>query len=261
MGMLVSGAAYRLRALTPSGMLAASAIGALIVATAGWWPGVVLIGFFVTSSVLSMLGARRSSAIEQARGKRRDAIQVFANGGIAALLALASVIGPSSAPWLIAMVAAVAGATSDTWGTEIGRLGGSNPRVITTWKSASPGTSGAISTIGTIGALAGAVAIGLIAIAGHGLGWVIPGLSAPEVLIIASVAGFAGALVDSVVGATVQASYWCPSCHKSAEQAVHSCGTPATLFRGVPWMNNDVVNALSIAAAAVMGFVGALLVG
>jgi uncharacterized membrane protein len=58
-----------------------------------------------------------------------------------------------------------------------------------------------------------------------------------------TIAGFLGALFDSLLGASVQAIYHCPSCEKETERhPSHSCGTPTTRTRGWGWLNNDWVN-------------------
>ena len=251
---LVATVAWRIGALSASGVAAAAIVGGTIVATAGWWPGLILVAFFVSASALSILSSMRSTGSEQARGKRRDAVQVFANGGTPMVLAVCSALAGNPAPWQVAMVAAIAGATSDTWGTETGRLSRTQPRVITTGKPAPPGTSGAISTTGTIGSAAGALLIGLVAGVGTTIGWEIPGLTAAPLILIATVSGFSGSITDSLLGATIQARYWCPTCHTHTEMLVHNCGTPTSLVRGHAWLNNDAINLLAIFAAALIGF-------
>ena len=250
---LVALGAFQLRALDASGLIAATIIGSAIVATAGWWPGVILVAFFVTASALSHFSSGQNPHGHQARGKRRDAVQVFANGGLPAALAVLSVIASNQGPWLVAMVAAVAGATSDTWGTETGRLSRATPYVITSGKRASPGTSGAVSTWGSLGSFCGALLIGVVAACGYAVGWQVPDLSAGQLIFVVTIAGFLGSLLDSVLGATAQASYRCPQCQATTEQLVHHCGTPTILQRGLRWLNNDTVNFLSIAGAALAG--------
>ena len=49
-------------------------------------------------------------------------------------------------------------------------------------------------------------------------------------------------MVDSILGATVQAMYYCPACEKETERRIHNCGTRTRPMRGVTWLNNDVVN-------------------
>ncbi len=49
-------------------------------------------------------------------------------------------------------------------------------------------------------------------------------------------------MVDSILGATMQAMYYCPACEKETEQRIHNCGVWTRPMRGVTWLNNDVVN-------------------
>src|SRR3954471_6085523 len=110
--------AYRKQTLSIDGAIAAAAVGTMIVVGAGWWGGAILLTFFVTSSALSLIRARRSDAQpdRNKRGHQRDAVQVLANGGIAATFAL--VFGISARPWAFgAFAGAIAAANADTWAT------------------------------------------------------------------------------------------------------------------------------------------------
>ncbi len=246
--------AYRLRLLTISGMVAATVVGGSILAAAGWWIGVALVTFFVSSSALSLLFTGAGGVIRQARGKRRDAVQVAANGGIPAAMAVVSAVVDQPGPWLVGSLAAIAGATSDTWGTEIGRFSKSRPRLVTTWKPATRGASGAVSTLGTAGSLTGAVVIGLVAAAGYAFGWAAPGITAGALLAIVTSAGFCGSLIDSLLGATAQVGYRCPACGTTTEAVIHTCGAHTIRVKGAAWLNNDMVNLLAIAGSAAIGF-------
>ncbi len=56
-------------------------------------------------------------------------------------------------------------------------------------------------------------------------------------------AGLLGALFDSLLGATVQAIYYCPACEKETERhPVHLCNTETRYSRGWQWLTNDLVN-------------------
>ena len=60
-------------------------------------------------------------------------------------------------------------------------------------------------------------------------------------------------LADSLLGATRQASYFCPQCNKPTESRIHRCGTPTTHVRGVRWITNDVVNLAGTLVGALAG--------
>src|SRR5437016_1282237 len=87
---VITALAFRGRALSGGGAIAAVAVGTLAV-TAGWTWGVVLIAYFVSSAFLSRFGASRKERVTAGRLEKagpRDATQVLANGGVFALAAL-----------------------------------------------------------------------------------------------------------------------------------------------------------------------------
>jgi uncharacterized protein (TIGR00297 family) len=191
-----------------------------------------LFAFLLSGSLLTRLATGASP--------RRSARQVVANGGIAALAAL---LGrwPEAA-------GALAAATADTWATEIGTFSPSPPRLITTGAPVAPGRSGGITPLGTAGGMAGALALAAIsALVAPVLGW--RGAAA------AAVGGTVGMLVDSLLGATVQARFACPVCGMATERAAgEGCHGSVELVRGVGWLDNDAVNlAGSLAGALLAG--------
>lgn len=158
--------------LTRRGAVAALAVGVAIVYGFGWRGLLLLLAFFVSSSLLS-------------KPTTRNERQVIANGGVAALAALAG-----SWVWF---AGALAAATADTWATEIGSHARTPPRLITTWTRVPAGTDGGITLLGTAGGIAGA---GIMA----GVSYVLGQRAAPAI----AAAGVVGMLLDSLLGATVQ---------------------------------------------------------
>jgi uncharacterized membrane protein len=69
-------------------------------------------------------------------------------------------------------------------------------------------------------------------------------------LVTGLLAGVIGSLTDSWLGATVQVMYRCDICGKEIEKSRH-CHVDATRIRGISWMSNDVVNAVSSAIGGV----------
>ncbi len=263
---LVSAAAFRSHNLSRSGALAATVLGTLVFGIGGLTWAALLLGFFISSSAFSRQNARRKAAVNEkfSKGNQRDAGQVLANGGIAGLFALLQAFFPETAWPFLGAAAALAAANADTWATELGVLSRDEPRLITSGQKVERGTSGGITREGTLAALSGALFIGVLAVivwptASRDAGF---GILILRVGIIGLV-GLAGSLVDSTIGATVQAIYHCPICNKETERhPLHLCGTPTTLKRGLPWLNNDWVNmACTTSAAILILFITALLPG
>ena len=64
--------------------------------------------------------------------------------------------------------------------------------------------------------------------------------------------GVAGSAFDSLLGATVQAIYWCDTCAKETERQVHRCGARTRQVRGWRWLGNDLVNFFASAVGALV---------
>ncbi len=249
---------YRGGALSGSGVVGALITGTLILGLGGWEWGVMLVAFFVSSSVLSFYHARDKQELAEkfAKGHQRDLGQALANGGLAALLAVLSKLFPlpgggREGIWFVACAGAMAAVNADTWATELGVLSPRSPRLITTGRRVEVGASGGITWLGTVASLGGALFIGLLG----GLGALVlrQGWDAAGALLLAAaVGGLAGSLGDSLLGASVQAIYWCDACEKETERKVHRCGTETRLLRGWRWLGNDMVNFIASAVGALV---------
>jgi Raf kinase inhibitor-like YbhB/YbcL family protein/uncharacterized protein (TIGR00297 family) len=224
---------------------------------------VLLIAFFISSSLLSRLFSRSKKRLEEkfSKGHRRDAAQVLANGGIAGLCVLLWQVFPGTLwPWL-AFAGALAAANADTWATELGVLSKTPPRSIRTGRVVEPGDSGGVSRMGLIAATGGSLLIAGLAV----LPW--PGLPSEPgletsglVTLLITLAGLGGSLVDSLLGATVQVIYTCPACGKETERhPLHRCGTKTVYKRGWWWMNNDAVNAFCTTSGVIIVLAGGML--
>lgn len=236
---VVAAAAWRLRSLAPSGAIAAFVVGTIVFGSKGWPGAAVLFAFFIPSALLSRLGrARKRALLDVGKQGARDAWQVLANGSVAAACAL-----PHAPFFAAAFAGAFAAAAGDTWGTEIGTLVRAAPRSVLTLRPISTGMSGGITAAGSAATIAGAAVVAAVGSATHVAAF------APVAL-----GGVAGALLDSLLGASLQALRWCPSCGVACETNPHHCGSPTTLRRGIGWLENDAVNlAATLAGAAVAG--------
>jgi uncharacterized membrane protein len=286
---LIGFAGYRAKALTLGGAIAAFGVGSITYGSGGVPFACVLLFFFVSAVILGRVGrARKKTVIDIGKTGARDAWQVIANGGVATLCAGVSGVlyfcnglspighsgwteyPPLSIPfnhsafwllqpdvWMVAFCGAYAAATADTWGTEIGMLAKQLPRSILTFRPVATGLSGGITAAGTLGEIVGALFVGIVAIAAFVFEYGPPGLRlGPDRIAIAVVAGgIAGALVDSVLGATFQELRHCPNCNRSCETDPHACGSPTSLIRGAGWFSNDLVNFAATAAGAGTAFI------
>ncbi len=223
----------------------------------GWVWFALLSLFFILSSVVTRFKKNDKEQVNQefAKGGVRDAMQVFANGAGAALFAVIYHFYPADIVFL-GFAATLATVNADTWATELGVLSKTKPFLITNLKRVEKGTSGAISTTGTLAALAGAFAIALAAIVLIVL--TIPfnifvkfPLGVLGFVLLVTISGLFGALVDSLMGATGQVMYYCEKCKKATERRTHKCGTKTVYFKGAKWFDNDLVNLLSSLVSAV----------
>lgn len=220
-------------------MLTAAVVGVVTLAFGGWTAALVVFAFFIPAVLLSRVGrARKRALIDVGKHGARDAWQVLANGGIAtACIAL----WPHGDVYACAFAGAYAAASADTWGTELGTLAKGLPRSILTLRPLATGLSGGVTLAGTLAEIGGACAVALVA-ALVDIGSFLP----------IAIGGIAGALMDSLLGASVQALRWCPNCARACETNPHVCGSATTLRRGLRWIGNDAINLCATITGAVV---------
>jgi uncharacterized protein (TIGR00297 family) len=237
LALIIAYLAYRARSLSKSGAFAAMLVGTIVFGLGGWQWAVLLLIFFTTSSLLSRAFKTRKHGLNEkfSKGHERDAGQVFGNGGLATLFVVVHALYPEAGLGWAGFAASLAAVNADTWATELGVLNPTPPRLITDLrKRVEKGTSGGVSFSGTVASLLGAFVIALPA-ALFAQSWVL--------LPLITIAGLAGSLFDSLLGATVQAMYFCPADQKETEKhPLHSCGTATVHIRGWSWLDNDWVN-------------------
>jgi len=253
-------AAFRRRSVSGSGAVAGAAVGTTILVAGGFLYWIALMLFFVSSSAASRIGGRRKQRLERMheRGSRRDAVQVLANGGVAAALVVALRI-TAEPVFAVAAAAAFASVNADTWASEVGVLSRRAPRSIVTFRRLEPGTSGGVSLLGTVAAAAGSLLVAVwfvvaqpasVAASPHLVVWspVPGGIGGIDVVLAVFVAGLVGTTADSVLGALVQTQYRAPD-GSLTERRTGEHGANERV-RGFGPVNNDVVNLLSSIAAA-----------
>jgi len=245
---LLAYVAFRLKALTPGGAAGAMLLGSIVFSIGGIFWVIPMATFFVLSSILSKIGKLRKTLLKGMveKGSQRDILQVYANGGISLIMSILYFY-TSRDIYFYMFLGSLAAATADTWGTEIGIFARRQPRHILTFSRVPAGTSGGVTMLGTSGFFMGA---GILTLSG-----IIPArtdttLGILFVIIVAS--GILGALIDSIIGATVQAQYLCPHCDKVTEKLQHCGSYPTKLVRGIRWIDNDVVNLACTTSGALL---------
>ncbi len=240
--VLVAVAAYLKRSLDLGGALGAFSMGVIVLWTTGFAGFLLLLLFFVSCNVVGKVSKkirdRRKGYVEigEKKGHRRDLMQVLANGLMATIAALLWYFGSKNSA-LVMYGAAVAEATSDTFAGEIGRLSKREPVSILTMKPVPRGISGGVTALGMFAALASSMAIALC--------WFLwfSGVTFYEALLV-GILGFAGAVIDSYLGAAVQAQYLDPETRTLSEKEEVD-GRKLELVRGIRWVDNDMVNLMS----------------
>ena len=235
--IIIAYLAYRAHSLDLSGASAATLVGMITFGHGGLQWAALLLIFFITSSALSRLFKKRKQGLDEkfSKGHQRDAGQVLGNGGLATAFVLVHVVYPEASFGWVGFAASLAAVNADTWATELGVLNPSPPRMLTDLrKRVEKGTSGGVSLFGTFASLLAASAIAVPA-AVFANDW--------SLFLPITLAGLAGSLFDSLLGATVQAMYYCPTDDKETEKhPLHTCGTQTVHIRGWSWLQNDWVN-------------------
>ena len=195
LGMFYS---LRKRKLTTAAAATGGALGLLIYLGSGF-AGLALLALFfglgTAASGWRVADKRRLGLAEENRG-RRTAGQVVANAGVAGLLSLLAWRYPPAAPLAHLMLAgSFAAATADTLASELGNVYGRRYYNILTLRPDARGLNGVVSLEGTVLGLAGTAVLAAAYCLGFGwgpaFGWLL-------------VAGTAGNLTDSLLGATLE---------------------------------------------------------
>ena len=198
-------ASLRANILDKQGIIAAALLG-LFVGFLGHWTWLLLLLCFLLSSHIATkwrFEEKTERGLNESTDGHRGWINVAANGGMPALVALLTfVVGDwESGLWMFA--AAVAVATSDTWASEIGCLD-HRVRMITTLKPCEAGVNGGFSPNGQLAAAAGGLLIGASALVASLLMF---STSISDQIVISGIVaglGFLGCQIDSILGAVLE---------------------------------------------------------
>ena len=196
-------ASTKARVLDSAGVSAAVFVGLLVGLLGHWTWLLTLLAFLVFSHLATKwkFEEKKARNMSESEDGHRGWVNVFANGGIPALIATGAFVTEEWEFGLWMFGAAVSVAAADTFASEFGCLD-DNVRMITTLKKCEPGINGGYSKTGQLAALIGALIIGLMTFSA----WYATNIDKPiddgVSLMIAVIAiGWIGCQIDSLLGA------------------------------------------------------------
>ncbi len=238
---------YFYKSVDLAGFVTGLLIGVVFVLAGGFPAVLMLLTFFLLGSAFTKYKykAKESIGVAELKGGARTWKNVLANlfFPTIALLFYSAVIWK---PAMIAFLASLSGALSDTLGSEIGVLSRSPPVMIHNLKKVSPGTSGAISPLGTLASLMGSFLIPLEALS--------VSMTDFRGFILTSSLGFFCSIIDSYMG-VLQARYRCELDKRVVENLTLCQEDYPRAISGITWLNNHSVNFFSTGITAVISLI------
>ncbi len=247
--LLISIFTYRKKYLDGKGVFTAFIVGALIIYSGGWAFFILLFIFMIVGSILTKIAGKKFidwTSYFNSNGLRSWK-SVLANGFWPMYSAIIYSIYPDTYRMyaIFFFLGSLTSMMSDTVSTEVGMYLGGTPVLITNPKVHVPkGYSGGVTLIGLLGGFISAILFSYLSAVLLGI------FSIYDVYILIS-AGFIGSIIDSVLGATVQAKYRCKLCGSVIETRYH-CGEEAELVKGFEPLDNHVINFISSLAGGVL---------
>jgi uncharacterized protein (TIGR00297 family) len=235
--------AYKSKQLTISGSLAAFVLGSIVTFAFGTGGLLVYVFFVILAGVLSRINKDNDIYKEaeeiQEKGNVRDWVQVVSNAAPVLIFSILYIAQPH--PILLIMFGgSICEAVCDTTSGEIGMFFKGHTVSIITGRPQKSGLSGGISFEGTLGGFIASLITAMI--------WYscffYPSFSTITYMFIAAFTGFAGCLVDSILGASIQAHYYDEKSDSLTEKEEID-GKKLELVRGIRFFNNDRVNLIS----------------
>ena len=278
MASMLAFRASRKKSLTPRGSVAAFLVGFLLIAT-GWRGFNLLVFYFVAIKATKYkkdVKAKIDGTIATQGSAIRGVGQVLACSLLATLLSLwhAVVCGAErpidftnttdnnailASQLTCAIMAHHATCLADTLASELGILNQRTPFLITQpWKRVPSGTNGGVSLLGFLWSALGGTIIGLSTVLLDLLSGVLATAEsgsmqqAIRIVSFSTCCGLLGSLLDSLLGATLQQSYFDPET-KMVYQEEDKRPKKAKLVAGINLLTNEMVNVVSVALTCLLG--------
>lgn len=241
-GALLVALALWKKVLTIPATVSAFIILVLSALFAGYTGVVVFSVSFVLSAIVGLVKREKRKAREEGLYPHvgaRGIVQVLCNA-FPALVYASVYFALGIEAFKVASAVTVIAGVADSFASDLGIVGEGKVVSIITFKEVPRGMSGGVSLLGTLSALLSSLAVALVVFAVGEVG--IKGLW------VMALTGFIGTIIDSLLGASIQRAYRCSKCGKLTERQTH-CDMPTIKVKGCKWVDNNVVNALSLVVA------------
>lgn len=248
--LLVAGVAYHQKSLNFSGLIAAIIFGTLIYTFGQLLVWSALIAFFVSSSVLTRQHTKKDADMINIQRMGRNYKQVIANALVATVFVVLYFYLKHDI-LLIASIVSIASSNSDTWGSEIGILSKGKTYSILSFKPVQKGSSGGVSYQGLVASFLGSALIAIIFSIFYGIRFGFMGTTIMYHILIITLGGFFGSIIDSYLGIIAQAKYQGVNSGLIYEFKKTSF-EPTKKVSGFGFIDNDMVNLMSGLLAATL---------
>lgn len=234
---VVGSIGYSRGAVDRSGLLAGIFVGLLFALSGGLAAVAMLLTFFTIGSIFTKYkySYKERIGVAEPRGGARGWRSVFSNLFFPSLALLLHYFTEKHI-YFIAFLSSISCSLADTLASELGSLDKRGPWLIRNFRKVPHGTSGAISIIGTASGFLGSFLIPFEALMLNMISF--------NSFLLASSLGFISSILDSLLGATVQAKYFCESEGRVIEDP-SVCEGRCLRLSGLPWVDNHTVNLIS----------------
>lgn len=189
--------AYKTKALDWRGTVSAALLGLAVLELGGVYPFLALLTFVVLGVLATKYRyeEKKKRGVAQSNGGVRSWGNVLGNGLAVVLFLVIEKLTMMDTFWA-GTFSAIATVNGDTLASELGKVFGKRPRLITNLRPVKPGVNGGVSLAGELFALIGSLVIALFAL---------PLTEYKgQMLLAVVIGGFIGVNLDSLIGATLE---------------------------------------------------------